>query len=497
MKLLFGDIHNHCGISYGFGSIKNALENASSHLDFCGITGHAFWPDMPPITDETRFLVDFHEKGFARLKGNYADDVKLISEKNKPGKFTTFISYEMHSHHFGDHHIVSGDMSLPLLTSATTPKEFYEMTKEYSDTIIIPHHIAYTPEFRGINWDEYDENLFPVVEVISKHGCGMSDKHPMPYYHTMGGRDSRNTAYSGLKQGKRFGFVGSTDHHAGYPGSYGDGCLGVWAENNDRHSIIEAIKNRRTYALNGDKIKCIFSVNDHLLGSIVNSSSEKKTIQYRISASYFIDKIIIFKDLKPIKIINGEELDEVNPKGRYKVRVEFGWGGQRSLKTWDFEINTTGGKIVGLEKCFRGKSVLAPTDGVKVSEDCNVIDNHAELVSDVCVSGRVQTLRNETTTSPSTSAVILEINGDLDTKLSVKVNDNIVEKTIRELCDCSYTYQTGITNSPNFKIHQCVPESQYMVDGELIDWSTGRCFYHMEVFQKNGSMALISPVYFD
>ena len=199
MKLLFGDIHDHCGISYGYGSLENALKNALSHLDFVAVTGHAFWPDIPPVTPDTEFLVSFHKKGFEKLRGNYEGNKEIFEKYNKEGSFTTFIGYEMHSHHYGDHHIVSGDMSIPLLTDATSPREFYEETKKYKDTVIIPHHIAYAPEYRGIDWDEYDDSLFPVVEVISKHGCSMSDTHPFPYYHNMGGRDSRNTVYRGLE----------------------------------------------------------------------------------------------------------------------------------------------------------------------------------------------------------------------------------------------------------------------------------------------------------
>ena len=37
---LIGDIHNHCGISYGHGSIDDAIHFASLQLDFAGITGH-------------------------------------------------------------------------------------------------------------------------------------------------------------------------------------------------------------------------------------------------------------------------------------------------------------------------------------------------------------------------------------------------------------------------------------------------------------------------
>ena len=58
--LLWGDLHNHCGITYGFGSLQNALKIARSQLDFCCITGHAMWPDIYARTPETEFIVDLH-----------------------------------------------------------------------------------------------------------------------------------------------------------------------------------------------------------------------------------------------------------------------------------------------------------------------------------------------------------------------------------------------------------------------------------------------------
>lgn len=46
MELLFGDIHNHCGMTYGYGSLEHALAAAREQLDFCMVTGHA---DVAPI----------------------------------------------------------------------------------------------------------------------------------------------------------------------------------------------------------------------------------------------------------------------------------------------------------------------------------------------------------------------------------------------------------------------------------------------------------------
>ena len=45
-KIFWGDLHSHCAISYGEGSLENAIKRASQQLDFCSVTGHAFWPDI-------------------------------------------------------------------------------------------------------------------------------------------------------------------------------------------------------------------------------------------------------------------------------------------------------------------------------------------------------------------------------------------------------------------------------------------------------------------
>lgn len=82
MKLLWGDIHNHCGITYGYGSLKNALERAKSHLDFCAVTGHAMWPDIPDRTEETAFVVDFHQAGFEKLRAHWDEVAAQLAACN-------------------------------------------------------------------------------------------------------------------------------------------------------------------------------------------------------------------------------------------------------------------------------------------------------------------------------------------------------------------------------------------------------------------------------
>ena len=62
LNLYWGDLHAHCGISYGKGSLSNAFANAKEHLDFCSVVGHATWHDID-LVDKSQFqhIVDIHQ----------------------------------------------------------------------------------------------------------------------------------------------------------------------------------------------------------------------------------------------------------------------------------------------------------------------------------------------------------------------------------------------------------------------------------------------------
>ena len=47
LNIFYGDIHNHCAIGYGHGSLDDAFRNAKLQLDFACVTVHAHWGDLP------------------------------------------------------------------------------------------------------------------------------------------------------------------------------------------------------------------------------------------------------------------------------------------------------------------------------------------------------------------------------------------------------------------------------------------------------------------
>jgi hypothetical protein len=490
----WGDLHNHCGITYGFGSLENALKAAEAQLDFCAVTGHAMWPDIPARTPETDFLISFHEEGFAKLKTNWPFIRDTLHSHNREGEFVTFYGYEMHGSHLGDYHLISPDDDIPLVYS-DTPSHILGTIPNHR-AVMIPHHIAYPPEYRGINWDAYNPAISPVVEVCSKHGIGMSDRSPGAYYHNMGPRDPNTTVYEGLRRGYHFGFVGSSDHHAGYPGSYGDGKMAVLCGEKTRESIYNAILARRCYAVTGDKILCDFTADGIPMGSVLYNSG-KRRLSLRVEACHFIDKLILYKNLRPLRIINGELLNTVNTKGRYKLRIEMGWGNNTGPYTWNGQLNVDGGAFAGIETCFRGRSILAPSKDTQANDEVNSLDNRVIKSTAAEAAWVCQTLKNVSTLHPGTSAVILEIEGNPTTRIQGTVNCLKVDISLEKLLQNGFTQSEKPFNSQTVKFHTLVPESQYCVSVDLEDDpETDNDFYHAEIFETNGSCAFVSPVYY-
>ncbi len=118
--------------------------------------------------------------------------------------------------------------------------------------------------------------------------------------------------------------MASTDHHAGFPGSYGDGLAAILAEEKTRESIWEAIKAGRTYAVTGDRIRCDFQINGVCIGGIVFAS--RRQIQAHVETEAPLDKIVLYKNGRAVRIINGNF--SVRSIRRAAIRYGLKWDGE-------------------------------------------------------------------------------------------------------------------------------------------------------------------------
>ena len=130
LKVFWGDLHNHCNLTYGHGDMRDAFEAAKGQLDFVSVTPHAMWPDIPGANDpRLKWVIDYHTGAFKRLReGGYEKYVKMSNEYNKEGEFLTFIGYEAHSMEHGDHVALNYDLDAPLV-ECTSIEDWKEKAK--------------------------------------------------------------------------------------------------------------------------------------------------------------------------------------------------------------------------------------------------------------------------------------------------------------------------------------------------------------------------------
>ena len=510
-ELFFGDIHNHCNISYAHGDLRDALNNAKQRLDFCSITGHAHWPDIPERNGRTDHIVDFHEKGFEKLKGNWQETLRILEEAEDPGEFLTFPGFEVHSSAHGDRAIVYRDSEGELLYPDSIPdleRMLADLAKAGSPALALPHHIGYHVGARGINWAEFDNEVSPVVEIFSMHGSAETTEGPLPFLHSMGPADSGSTVQHGLAMGHIFGFVADTDHHSAHPGSYGHGLHGLWATELSREAIWEAYYNRRTYALTGDRIRLDYSVGESPMGSI-RGAGGKRTFRASITGGAAIDYVDLIHNNRLIRRVTPAEM---RPRGgagddegtgavegawiRTKLFLEVGWGPRGKEIPWNVDLGIEEGEILDVEPRFRGPDVLTPEH--ESDAPGAAFYSRCERRGERDVHFKTKTYGNPTTSTPGTQGVCLEVRMPRDAKIHATLNGTAGETTLDRLLSGGKSgHVRHEIDSPAWLFHRVPQQWEYRweIEEECVPELSPGDFLYVRVRQQNNQWAWGSPVF--
>lgn len=493
-RLYWGDLHNHCSISYGHGSTAQALARARAQLDFCSITGHAFWPDMP--TDRAVYgeIIDYHNEGFARLARNWP---KLLAEQaaaTKEGTFVAFPSYEWHSRKYGDHNVYAMGGELPLRDAPDLPA--LREVAMAGNALMIPHHIGYAAGYRGIDWTHYRPDVSPFVEIYSLHGCSLDERTPYPMLHDMGPRDWGSTAEAGWQLGHRFGIVASTDHHAGYPGSHGDGRMGVFAAALSREALFEAFRTRRVYAATGDKIDARLFLDGAWIGESVKAPG-KRRFTYDVAGSDALDKVEVLK--------NGRVLHRAFPQagapeaGRYRLRLTWGWGKKAEPVRWEGRLSLAEGAVTAVETCFSGQAVVAPSAAVKSDAEIpDEIDLPHELLEQGknTVTWRSITAGNLSMRHGTMQGLSVALEAKAGAKVAVEVNGQRYEHPLGELLSGGRAHYLRGWRSEAIRIGPAVPEAACRAAGSFEDDPEREVdVYRLQAAQHNGQCAWLTPIW--
>lgn len=488
----YGDLHNHCDLSYGRGTPQEALANARLQLDFVSLTVHGAWPDVPVADPRLGYLVDYHQRGFERARDAWPAYLRLMDDADEPGRFVTLPSFEWHSLAYGDHCVYYRDGAYgSILDASDLPSLRAALAAEPGPTLLIPHHIGYQHGHRGIDWDAFDPAWSPLAEIVSFHGSAESCDGPVPYLHAMGPRDERGTARHGWQRGLRFGVVGSTDHHNAVPGAYGFGRLGAWLASCDRAGLWEALTARRTYALTGDRIALAFSLNGVAMGGVAAPDDERR-IEVDVRGGHGIDYVEVLHNERILHRESVIPLPEARDLGSVKVHVEVGWGEAATAVAWDVRVRVVDGELVDVEPRFRGPfpSAPPPEDGV-----------HAPHTLERCGADTVRfttrTRPNPLSAVPAMEGVCLELRADDASLLEVEANGQWLQIPVRHLRRGAQTHHVDGFVSPAVCLHRAVPEREFArrfevhhrARSERADW------YRVRVRQRNDQWAWGSPVW--
>ena len=488
-NIVYGDIHNHNAHGYGLGSIDRSVDVARTHLDFFAFTGHSSWHDLGEIENgaEAHF-----NKGFKRLAETWPQVQKVIADSNQDGEFCTFLGFEWHSNFFGDQCVVFPDDFQPIHYTDTLSKlRKFCVSKS---ALMIPHHLAYPSGWRGVNWEEFDDTCTPVVEIYSWHGNSEDDRGPYPMFMgSPGGRETGNTVKAALANGKKFGFVASSDNHSGFPGAYGEGLMGALVEDLSRPGILEAIRQRRTYALTGDRIELDFTVNGAVMGTDIEAGGTVD-VEYSVSGRDEIEVVEVVQDGAVVHRSFGEDLAPRlgGAAEVFQIRLEWGWGpwsslGLARITDWNMTLTLEGGQILRYFPCLSS----GPFDEDR-RHQFKLEDERRLLIQSY-------TSRQDAFRGNPNQSVVLEILGTPHTEFTVQVSNpsNIsMQSTARDLLSDSTSQHVAPYPAESFMWHRILPSKATKINDRCtLQVPEARSNIYLRVKQKNGHMAWSSPVY--
>lgn len=494
MKVWWGDIHNHCNLTYGHGDLEDAISAAREQLDFCSITPHALWPDIPGENDpRLNWVIGYHTEAFKRLRaGGWDKYVKRMQEVNEPDKFLTFLSYECHSMEHGDHVALCYDYDTPLVECSSVPDLKAKLAEH--KVFVTPHHMGYQGGYRGYNWAAFTDNdpQLPFVEMFSRHGLAEGDMGDYDYLHDMGPRVWEGTVLYGLEQGHKFGLMCSTDQHAGYPGSYGDGRIGVLADSLDRDKLWDAMSRRKVCGVTGDKIKIDFRVNGATMGDQIEAP--KRNIYLAVESQNYIDYADIVKNGRAIARLSGPMMaQKKSGKVRAKLKVNFGWNREEEYVHWQGRLSLSGGSILDVQPCFRGAAFTSPQPG---ESHFRTRVNRVLSKSSTAVELDLYSTKNPNVVTPAQQGIILDVEMDCADKIVADFNGQKFSYTLAELLEGTKAHFMRGWLSESIQFCRATPEEAFAVATYFEDKAERDTdYYYVRVRQRDGQWAWSSPIW--
>ena len=295
-RVLFGDIHGHSTLSDGSRSIDECYRTAReiARLDFCAVTDH----DHGGVGNRELWMPD------PRWNGRSGWDIlqEKALEYSEPGVFTALLGYERDSYPWCNNLVIyyRDAMGAPIRGEhdGELTEEEYDALLARDDVIAVPHTSGRIDS--GCDFSSKPARQIPrLMEIYSRSGAYEYFDNPYPSDTNCRGGYLRDA----LAQGGLIGCIANSDDHDGLMGRDEDspsfrrhsGITGVWAKENTREAIFEALYARRCYGFMGGRIILDFRINGHYMGEVF-AEPERREIYYHIEADAPIDRVTLVKN---------------------------------------------------------------------------------------------------------------------------------------------------------------------------------------------------------
>lgn len=342
LKVFYGEVHGHTNFSDGKVDVDTYFQNLRdiAQLDFAALSDHdhggvgkaPLWEGETPKWELIR------------------DAVKRYYEK---GKFTTLLAYERDSYPFYNNMVLYfRDDDAEMVRDVRDG----EITEEALRALLLRDDVVFAPHDTysfgsGTDFSLIDPSLMPpLFEIVSIGDAAEYMGNPAFTVRTYCEGGFYQDA---LRRGAKTGVIAGSDSHCGmggiiieergYPKMY-PGITGVWAKENSREAIFEALKAKRTYGFmlgkpEGEmrgRMEIDFRINAHYMGeSITRDENGEIRIYFNVRSDVPVKTVTIVKNCRNYLVFGQErelvlDYKQEHATDSYYLRVElldgrFGW----------------------------------------------------------------------------------------------------------------------------------------------------------------------------
>lgn len=287
-NVYFGQIHSHTNYSDGTGTADDAFKYASTKvdsLDYFAVTDHSNSLFVNAASEIDNVTLQDGSASKEWLEG------KALAEQYTTDKFVGLMGFEMtwsggapgHMNTFNTEGFLHRNQPLYKNGSSACLTNYYKALKEETNSISQFNHPGTTfGDFFDFGfYDSEIDQLITLVEVGNGEGAiGSNGYFPSYEYYTRA-----------LDKGWHLAPTNNQDNHKGYWGSANTARTVILADSLNRDNIYDALRNMRTYATEDNNFRIKYTLNDEIMGTILEEKPDSVNIAVSLEDPDETDKI--------------------------------------------------------------------------------------------------------------------------------------------------------------------------------------------------------------